>query len=633
MDDNRIISNIKSLGIDMINNACSGHPGIVLGAAPILYCLYRYHLNINPNDPTWINRDRFVLSAGHGSALLYSTLFMSGFDLSIDDLKCFRRANSKTPGHPEVGITPGVDSSTGALGQGIGTAVGMALGEKLLSQKNNNIDYKVYVLVGDGDLMEGVSYEACSLAGTLKLNNLIILYDSNNNSLDGSTNLSFNENVIDRFKSMGYNTYLINNGNNLSEINSVIRSAKESDLPSFIEIKTKIGEGLSYEGTSKAHGGIISNEELISLKNKLGVDNIDFYYNEEYRNYMKNEIVNRVIDKYNSTNFKHNNKEYNLFNNNWIFKNTKEATRDSNIVFMDYLSNNIDNFIGGSADLGSTTKTYLNKKGDITFNNYSGHNIWFGVREHAMGTILNGLALVGFKPYGSTFLSFSDYMKPAIRMSAIMNLPVIYIFSHDSVLIGPDGPTHQPIEQLASLRSIPNMKVFRPADSKELLACWQIIINSNNNPSSLILSRTETIIHDNTDSQLALNGGYIYLKEKSNLKYTIVSSGTELLVARTIGEELNNLGYDNFRIVSMPSIEQYLLNNDEYKNSIIDNNSEVIVIEAGSSFGWHRICSNKIHYITIDNFGISGNKDEVLEYLNYTYDDIKNKVYNIMNIK
>lgn len=616
----------------MINNAGSGHPGIVLSSATTLYCLYRYHLNVNPDDSNWINRDRFVLSAGHGSSLLYATLFMSKFNLTIDDLKKFRHAFSKTPGHPEVNITDGVDVSTGALGQGIGTSVGLALGEKILKQKYNDIDYKVYVLVGDGDLMEGVSYEACSLAGTLKLNNLIILYDSNNTSLDGNINYSFKENVRDRFSSFGFNTYLVNDGNNIDEINRAIESAKNSNVPSFIEIKTIIGQGLSYEGSNKAHGGVLSNEETISLKSKLGISDEAFYYDESYRDYLYSKIKERVMDNYSKTNYSLKNNTYDLLNNNWTFNND-EALRDSNVQFIKYFNDNIDLFVGGSADLGSTTKTYLKEYKDISFNDYNGKNIWFGVREHAMGTILNGLALTGFITYGSTFLSFFDYMKPAIRMSALMKLPVIYIFTHDSVLIGQDGPTHQPIEQLSNLRSIPNMKVYRPADSKELLACWQLIINSKYNPSSLILSRTNTKLLNLTNISLACNGGYIFYKEKNVLEYVIISSGTELCIANDIVSELSIKGYNNVRVVSMPCIEQYINCSNEYKESVIPTNVEVIIIEAGSSFGWHRITNNKIHYITIDTFGISGTKEEVLDYLNYSYNDIKNEVYNIMNIK
>ncbi len=656
MSDKEIIANIKSLGIDMINQAKSGHPGIVLGAAPILYSLYANHLNINTKDYNWFNRDRFVMSAGHGSALLYATLFMSGFPLSLDDLKQFRQINSKTPGHPEVYVTPGVDCSTGPLGQGIATAVGMALGEKILheryriDEKESLVDYKIYVLVGDGDLMEGISYEAASLAGTLKLNNLIVIYDSNDISLDGPTNKTFTENTRDRFDAMGWTTSFVHNGNNLTELNYAISHAKKANAPAFIEVKTKIGDGSLLEGTSSVHGKCLTTEDIYQLKEKLGLPQDNFYYNPNCIDYLKSKINSRVDNKYQKTNKLYNaylssgkdsveylfNREvkYDLFSNNWnLDEHQKEATRDTNKIFMDYLNHNIKNFVGGSADLGSTTKTYDQNLDDISKDHFDGSNIWFGVREHAMGAILNGMALVGLKPYGSTFLSFSDYIKPAIRMSSLMALPVIYIFSHDSIYVGPDGPTHQPIEQLAMLRSIPKMKVFRPSDINELLGCWQVIINTSHNPSSLILSRNEVERHPNTSAKGAALGGYIYYQEKGDLDTILIATGTELTYARNIGYELLQKGYNNFRIVSMPSVEQFLENDDSYKQKVLPLNTKKIVIEAGSSFGWHRISKDNIYYITLDSFGSSGLEQQVLEYMHFSYEDVKKRVLEIMDIK
>ena len=656
MNDNKIVSNIKTLALDMINNAGSGHPGIVLSSAPILYALYSNHLNINPIDVNWFNRDRFVMSAGHGSAVLYSTLFMCGISFNIDDLKQFRRANSLTPGHPEVS-TPGVEASTGPLGQGIGTAVGIALGEKILHErykinsKESLIDYKVYVLVGDGDLMEGISYEASSLAGTLNLDNLIILYDSNNVTLDGNTSMSFKENVRERFESFGFSTYLVKDGSNISEINKAISKAKTAGKPAFIEIKTIIGKGIEGEGTNKVHGGVVPPCEVSNLKTKLGIPDTPFYYDQELIEVERKKIGSRVDEKYKKSTIEYRNYIDNcggdktlahyMFNNEFnydlldvnfnIDSNKKEATRDSNKVFMEYLAKNIKTFVGGSCDLGSTTKTYLDSFSDITSNDFSGNNIWFGIREHAMGAILNGLALTNLKPYGSTFLSFSDYLKPALRMSALMKLPVTYIFTHDSILIGQDGPTHQPIEQLSQLRSIPGMKVFRPSDIKELQACWHVILNSNHNPSSLILSRTEVEQHTNTNTRYACNGGYIYYKEKEELEYILVATGTELSYARNIGYELIQKGYNNVRIVSMPCIEEFLTKPKDYRDLVLPRNKKVIVIEAGSSFGWHRIYNDKIYYITVEDFGISGTKDEVLKYTKFDYETVKNKIFNIIS--
>ena len=652
MNDSVIISNIKSLALDMINSAGSGHPGIVLSSAPILYTLYKNHINVNPIDPTWFNRDRFVLSAGHGSALLYSTLFMSGYSISIDDLKKFRHISSITPGHPEVNITPGVDCSTGPLGQGIATAVGMALGEKILKEKyriNNSeslYDYNVYVLVGDGDLMEGISYEAASLAGTLNLDNIIVLYDSNNTSLDGDTTKSFTENVRLRFEALGWVTFLVKDGNNINDINKAITKAKESSHPVLIEIKTKIGDGSILEGTNKVHGGVLSKEDLEQLKSKLGIPSEPFYYNEECINSMRTYIGDRVNAKYYKSNTQYNdynkiednkyvfnNKlNYNLLDINFNIDDKKvEATRDSNVVFMNYLSENIKTFIGGSADVGSTTKTLLSNLNDITSKNFNGNNIWYGVREHAMGAISNGLALSNLRPYCSTFLCFSDYLKPAMRMSAMMNLPVVYIYSHDSINIGQDGPTHQPVEQMAMIRSIPNMKLYRPADMKELQGCWNTIINSNNNPSTLVLSRVESMGHDNTSIVGSTKGGYTYFKMSDNIDYVIVATGYELSYARNIGVELLKNGYTKFSIVSMPCIEQYICQDNEYKESIIPSNSKVIVIEAGSMFGWNRISNNNINYITIDSFGYSGTKDEVLDKMNYSYKNVRDRVFEIIS--
>ncbi len=622
MSDRDIITNIKSLGIDMINEAGCGHPGIVLGAAPILYCLYAYHLNVNASDPTWFNRDRFVMSAGHGSALLYATLFMSGFSLSIDDLKAYRHINSKTPGHPEVFKTPGVDCSTGALGQGIAMAVGMALGEKILAERyrinqhKSLLDYNVYTLVSDGDLMEGISYEAASLAGTLKLDNLIVLYDSNDISLDGPIDKTFKEHVRARFEAMGWVSLFVKDGNNVSEINKAINKAKSLKVPVFIEIKTKIGQESLNEGNNKVHSGSLSKEDIEQLKASWNLPEEEFYYNSECLSTMRSRIADRVNDKYMLTNSQYkdyvntkcdgdktlahymfdNDFKYNLFNVDWDFESHKrEATRDSNKMFIDYFQRNIKTFIGGSADVGSTTKTYIEDLKDVTKYDYNGNNIWFGVREHAMGAILNGMALVNLKSYGSTFLSFADYLKPAMRFSALMSLPVIYIFSHDSINIGSDGPTHQPVEQLSMIRSIPKMKLFRPADVKELLGCWQVMLNSNDNPSSLVLSRTEVDIHQNTNAKMSILGGYIYYKEPVALETIIIASGTELTIARNIGYELSNMGYNKFRIVSMPSIEQFLECNQEYRDNVLPPNVKKIVIEAGSSFGWHRISNNNMY--------------------------------------
>lgn len=652
--DNKTISNIKSLGIDMIDQAGSGHPGIVLGAAPLIYTVYARHMNINTVDPTWICRDRFVLSAGHGSAMLYATLYLAGFNISLDDLKNFRRVGYKTPGHPEFGHTPGVDMTTGPLGQGIASAVGMAIGEKILENKfklsdgKPLINYNVYALVGDGDLMEGVSYEACSLAGTLNLDNLIVLYDSNNISLDGDTSNTFTENVIERFNAMGWHTEKVLNGTNVEDIDKAINRSKKSGKPSLIEVKTIIGNGSVNAGKNIVHGKCLSKEDIRSVKRGLDIKDEPFYVDVNNMNKFRNQIVERSARKYelwarNYREFMNNSKEdvievFNSFFNpkkidiiNTDFnldKGIKEATRVTNGKIMTTISKNIHNFIGGSADLSSSTNTYLKDMQDIKDNHYFGKNIWFGVREHSMGSILNGLALSGFKPFGSTFLTFSDYMKPAIRLSALMNLPVNYIFTHDSINIGPDGPTHQPIEQLAMLRSTPNLMVFRPADANELIGCWDVMLNSSG-PNALVLSRQDVRTLPSTVPEYVKYGAYPVRKERKQLHGIIIATGTEVFTSLLIAEQLyNEIGLD-LRVISMPCQELFLMQQERFKNSLIPGGTKTIVVEAGSSFGWYRFVINEKYLMTIDKFGISGTKGEVEDYCNFTFEQIKERIRNL----
>ncbi|MEG0826369.1 MAG: transketolase [Bacilli bacterium] len=655
--DEKIINNIKTLAAEMISHAQSGHTGIVLSAAPILYTLYTKHINIEASNPKWINRDRFIMSAGHGSALLYSILYFSGFDLTIEDLKKFRKIGSKTPGHPEVGVTPGVDMSTGPLGQGIASAVGMSLIGKLLSEKYvlpnmrrieqgiSLFDYKIYVLCGDGDLMEGISYEATSLAGNLNLDNLILLYDSNNISLDGDTSNTFTENVIDRFKAMGWYTDLVRNGNDINAIDNAISKAKTAGKPALIEIKTIIGKDTKYEGTNVIHGKPLTSEELNELKLKLNIPLQDFYVDEEaiktfrkmmfersQTNYSEwKENYKKYVDTYlngvdNSLNYLFNfESEFNLLNLE-IENNSKKSTRDLNANLMQKIAEILPNFIGGSADLSSSTRTYLKNYTDIKDGHYDGKNIWFGVREHAMGAILNGIALSNFRPFGSTFLTFSDYLKPAIRMSSLMNLPVIYIFSHDSITVGEDGPTHQPIEQLSTLRNIPNLNVFRPADIKELIGSWKVILNSTHNPSALILSKQEFEPLITTNSNLINKGAYIVRKENNYLSGIIIATGSEVYTALEIAKQLYDEKKIDIRVISMPVVELFLKQTKEYKQELLPLGYKTIVIEASSSTGWHQFVYNENYLITLNQFGASGTKDEVLEQFNFDYESIKKRV-------
>ena len=639
--DREIVNNIKSLGIDMIDCANNGHPGIVLGAANIIYTLYAKHMNINVDDPTWENRDRFVLSAGHGSALLYATLYMAGFDLTIDDLKQFRHIHSKTPGHPEYNVTAGVDMSTGPLGQGIASAVGMALAGKIshekyrlpkkskLCKEQSLFDYHVYVLCGDGDLMEGISYEATSLAGSLKLNNLIVLYDSNNFSLDGKTENTFTENVIDRFKALNWNTILVKN-NTISSIDKSIMEAKASDRPTLIEVKTIIGEGSIYENSNKVHGKPLDKDDINKLKLKMKIEPTEFYVDMAAKENFTKQIKERSLKKYElynkiakEINYQNDSKDLDLSDLSFPH-DLEEELRTTNGKIMLEIAKRVPNFIGGSADVGSSTKAVL--PNDL--NNFIGNNIYFGVREHAMGAILNGLALNGYYAFGSTFLVFSDYLKPAIRMTALMNLPVTYIFTHDSINIGQDGPSHQPIEQLISLRSIPNMLVFRPADALELVGCWEYIIN-NKKPSCLVLSRNKVLINELTDRKLVSKGGYIVRKEK-DLYAIIISTGSEVNLAIKIANYLYEEYSLDIRVVSMPSRELFLKQPKQYQEEILPKGVRTVVIEAGSKYGWEGFVYSDKYLITLDRFGYSGTKEEVLKEMNFDYDQILQKIVKLL---
>lgn len=662
--DEKIINNIKTLGVEMISHAKSGHTGIVLSAAPIIYTIYAKHMNISTSDAKWPNRDRFIMSAGHGSALLYATLHLAGFDILLEDLKHFRRINFKTPGHPEWNYTDGVDMSTGPLGQGIASAVGMGIAEKIIENKyvfpgmgkfNKGtplFDYKIYVLCGDGDLMEGVSYEAASLAGNLNLDNIIVLYDSNNVSLDGDTSNTFTENVLERFKSFGWYTDYVKNGNDVGAIDKAITKAKTCGKPAIIEVKTVLGYDTPYAGNHEIHGKALSKEEVSALKLKLAIPDAEFYVDPDYMQAFRKMITERSGKKYGewAENFK---KYVDLYLNgddttfNYLFRNEldanilnldfdfneevkKQSTRDLNAVILNKLADAIPNFLGGSADLATSTRTTLKKFGDIKDSHYDGKNIWFGVREHAMGAILNGLALSNFRPFGSTFLTFSDYLKPSIRLAALMKLPVTYIFSHDTVAIGEDGPTHQPIEQLASLRSIPNLNVFRPADKEELIGSWNEIINANHNPNALILSKQELEPLVGTDRSKVKNGAYIVRHEKQYLHGIIIATGSEVYTALTLADDLyRKVGLD-IRIISMPCMELYLKQSEEYQKELLPIGYKVIVLEAASSFGWHRFVYNQNYLITIDEFGVSGTRDEVLKHMKFDYNSIRERIIQLL---
>lgn len=649
MNEERIISAIRALSIAQISRAKSGHPGIALGAAPILYTLYSKHMNIDVTDDKWINKDRFIMSAGHGSALLYSTLYMSGFDISIKDLKEFRQIDSKTPGHPEYGVTKGVDSSTGPLGQGIATSVGMAISEKYLSEKFNGLlNYKVYVLCGEGDLMEGVSYEACSLAGTLKLGNLIVLYDANNITLDGDAKKSFDEDILRRFEAMGWHTDVVLDGENHMLIDMAISKAKRIvDKPSFIQIKTTIGKGSILEGTNKVHGTVLTKEDIRQLKNKLNIDTDLFKNITSLRREMANFIRIRVSHdkrkwetKYNayinscdedSKRFLLSLREDKRYDITKLFKEIifdDDELRNINGKVMNVIADNYPAFLGGSADVSSSTKTYLHNFGDFKPGNYGAKNIWFGVREHAMGAIINGISLSGLRPFCSTFLAFSDYLKPSIRMASLMNLPSTFIFTHDSVMIGEDGPTHQPVEQLAMLRSIPNHYVYRPCDANEIIGSWQTILN-NDKPSSIVLSRSKCKNLDITDPLSVKKGAYIIRKEKKKLFGIIIATGSEVKLALDIAEKLSKKGME-IRVVSMPCMRLFEEQSKTYQEEVLPIGYKTFVIERSSKFGWHKYVYNDKYIMGLDEFGYSGKTDDVLKKLKLDDETIYKRIEKLL---
>ena len=652
------LNSLRILSVDMISYAKSGHPGICLGAAPIIFSLYTNHLQINPADPTWPNRDRFVMSAGHGSALLYAMLFMAGYNLTIDDLVEFRKIGSKTPGHPEYGVTPGVEVSTGPLGQGLANAVGMAISGKYLGglieeelPKQKLLNYYVYCLVGDGDLMEGVAEEAASLAGNLALDNLIVIYDSNDVTLDGPLSKASKDNMIQKFVNLGWEVDFVAEGNDLREIDKAIERAKVNRKPTLIEIKTVLGRGSYNEGKNLVHGKPLSTEDLLNVRKKYNIETnmmeitedavnyvrktIDSRMNKKYntwlndvqiaRNTIQSEKLNSVLDfiqtgadglNFSSSNFK-------------IQSDYNEELRESNSKIMNIVSERSKFFLGGSADLASSCHTSLYKEIDYTKKERTGRNINFGVREHAMGAVLNGMALSGLRVYGSTFLAFADYLKPALRMTAQMNLPVTYIFTHDSISIGSDGPSHQPVEQLAMLRTTPNLVVIRPADINEVIGSWDYIVN-NKRPVALVLSKDESHILAGTSGDYVKYGAYIVKQETARLDAVLVSTGIDLTNTYLVSEELRKKGIDT-RVVSMPSVELFLSQPEEFQNQVIPPNAKVITVEASATLPWYRFASKNCA-IGIDTFGVSGKKEDVLQTLYFDYDSLLKKIeYRITN--
>ena len=635
IDQEKIINQIRCLGIDMIHEANSGHPGIVLGAAPAIYALYAHHLNFDIEDPNYFNRDRFVMSAGHGSALLYATLYMAGFDISLDDLKAFRQIDSKTPGHPEYGVTPGVDCTTGPLGQGFATAVGMAIAEAHLRKKYKIVDHFTYVLCGDGDLMEGISYEAASIAGNLKLNRLIVLYDSNNVCLDGPTKDTFKENVAMRFISQGWNVISVEDGNQYELISKAISQAKGvTDKPTLIEIKSTIGKYSVNEGTSKVHGSPLKEDDITKIKEKMGLRDIFFQVSQqaidEFR-YIISERCNGLSKAFNDalTKIPATDKEeleYFMDPNKYVdFKDyiydapedKQESPRDTSKKVLNGIVPDEPIMIGGAADTFGPNKTFIENAGVFTSEDPSGKNIYYGVREHAMGAITNGLALSGFRPYCSTFLSFSDYLRPSLRMASLMNLPNIYIFTHDSISVGEDGPTHQPVEQLLGLRSLPNFDVFRPADANEVIGSYKAIFAKEEGPAAILLSRNKLPILEDAKASEVEKGGYILLDTLSKPDAIVISSGEEVHLVLEAVKNLKTKGI-NIRVVSMPNLGRFMKQDEEYKESVLPVEVRKIVVEASNSLSWNQLIFYDKYLITLNEFGSSGKYNDV--YKKYGFD-------------
>lgn len=643
--DQNIINSIRFLSVDMVNKANSGHPGLPMGAAPMAYTLWDRVMKHNPHNPNWINRDRFVLSAGHGSALLYSLLYLYDYGLELEDLKNFRQLDSKTPGHPEYRDTKGVEVTTGPLGQGISNAVGMALAEAHMGELFNKEDIKIidnytYVLSGDGDLMEGISYEATSLAGTLGLNKLIVLYDSNSITIDGKTDISFTEDIKGRFEALNWHYLKVEDGNDIDAIEKAINEAKaEEDKPTIIEIITEIGYGSpSVQGKSAAHGAPIKNEGRIEMAENLKWALEPFIIEEEISNRMAEKIkdLNKLeadwIEKLREYEEKYpeDYKKLNeflereipeeLLNSDEFYKFDEDiATRSASGILINRLSAEMDNLIGGSADLAGSNNTTMSDKDWISKGKYSGSNIHFGIREHGMGAIANGLALYGgLFPYVATFLVFSDYIKPAIRLSALMRLPITYVFTHDSIGVGEDGPTHQPISQLEMLRSIPNTIVFRPADGKETAAGWESALRSTESPVILALTRQNLPILENSGKD-ALKGGYIISPEKGELNTILIASGSEVSLAIEAQKELG----EGVRVVSMPSIELFEKQSEEYKESILPSDvKRRIAIEASNSTIWYRYIGFEGKFLGMESFGASAPGAELFEKFGFTVENI-----------
>jgi len=651
------IDTIRLLSADAVQKANSGHPGMPMGAAAMAYALWTKHLNFDPTDPDWPNRDRFILSAGHGSMLLYSLLFLTGYDLTLDDIKNFRQPDSKTPGHPESHLTKGVETTTGPLGQGFANGVGFAIAQKYIAARYNKpgydiFDYNIYAIVSDGDLMEGISSEAASIAGHLKLGNLIYLYDDNHISIEGDTNITFTEDTVKRFEAFGWHVQVVEDGNDVSKVSEAIEKAIiEKDRPSIIKVRTHIAFGSPNKAdTAGAHGSPLGDEELRLTKINLGWDpDKSFYVPDEVLNFYrstgekgksKNAEWNKLFSEYKKE-FPELAEEYlnlceNKFQEGWtdalpMFdpKDGEVATRSASGKTINAIAKYFPNMIGGSADLEPSNDTFI--KGEKSFQpgDYDGRNLHFGVREHSMGAELNGIALTKpLIPYGATFLIFSEYMRAPIRLAAIMGIRTIFIFTHDSIALGEDGTTHQPVEQLISLRSIPNLTVIRPADANETAQAWRVAIEHKTGPVTIILTRQKLPVIDQTKFAKADNlekGAYILSDCEGKPDLIFIATGSEVQLALAAQEKLK-IQNINTRVVSMPSWELFEIQDYDYKDTVLPKDiKKRISIEAGSTLGWHKYITDEGIAIGIDEFGKSAPGDWLMKENGFCVEEVIQK--------
>lgn len=654
------VNAIRVLSADAIQKANSGHPGLPLGTAPIAYELFSKHMSYNPQNPEWINRDRFVLSGGHGSMLLYSLFHLFGIgNLSLDEVKNFRQFGSLTPGHPEYGHTVGVEATTGPLGQGMAMAVGMAMAEAHLASVFNKegypvVDHYTYVLGGDGCMMEGISSECFSLAGTLGLSKLIVFYDSNNISIEGSTDIAFTEDVVTRFKAFGFQTIEVEDGNDLCAIGKAIEEAKaDKTRPSLIKVNTLIGYGCpAKQGKASAHGEPLGVDNVAALKENIGwsckgdfevPQEVYDHYKELSANMAKaedkwNELFASYVEKYPEMkelwdNYFDGYDMSDLFNSDeyWAKGDKAEATRNTSGTILNMIKKAMPNLIGGSADLAPSNKTNLKDAGDFSKDNYAGSNLHFGVREQAMAAIGNGLMLHGgLKAFVATFFVFSDYVKPMARLTALMQLPLTYVFTHDSIGVGEDGPTHEPIEQLAAFRSLPGFTVFRPCDRTETAAAWMYAVENECGPTGLVLTR-QNLPQMEGSSKDALKGGYVIADSQKEVPDAIIiASGSEVSLAVNAKEELKKDGID-VRVVSMPSMELFDKQSAEYKESVLPNAvRKRVAVEALSDFGWYKYVGLDGRVIAMEGFGASGPAATLFEYFGFTVDNVVKTVKEVI---